>query len=530
MAVKSSVAGMMMGGTTLNLNMKKPEKVKRDTNARKSKKVLSPHEQAAKELYESFTDEQKEVFKCVMEGHNAFISGGGGCGKSFLLKGIVATLRNLYNKQCIVVAPTGVAAHHVGGVTIHKQFGFPVEKPCLKEVPKGSGNYMPLEKADMALKMTDCLIIEEVSMVEITVFDSIIASVEKANKWRNKKGIKNIQILAFGDYYQLPPVLTPDFAEFLQKNYYNSTKTCVSGELGGGYAFNSVNWEKLNFKNFLLKEIVRQKNPEMVYHLNKIREGKEGFTNYFNHATRTEPMEDGITLYPYNSQVREENKRRLAKWKGKEYVFKAKLYDNATKEDCEGQYELRLKIGVKVMFLVNDNPERKNGLTKDRPDAYKDKSLFVNGTVGILRNINIDETDHDNDYLTIEIEDTGAQVNLLRNTYEVNKYNITDDGKLNVFTIGKYEQFPICLFFCMSIHKSQGKTFSKVNLNPSAFSPGQLYVALSRATDVEHLYLEDYIREDYVMTSTEVYKFYKELEEKIKKEKELKKENERTSA
>lgn len=60
------------------------------------------------------------------------------------------------------------------------------------------------------------------------------------------------------------------------------------------------------------------------------------------------------------------------------------------------------------------------------------------------------------------------------------------------------EQIPLMLAWAMTHHKAQGKTISKACVNPRAFSPGQVYVALSRTKSFDDLCLLEKCRPDDV--------------------------------
>jgi ATP-dependent exoDNAse (exonuclease V) alpha subunit len=143
--------------------------------------------------------------------------------------------------------------------------------------------------------------------------------------------------------------------------------------------------------------------------------------------------------------------------------------------------------------------------------------MFVNGTTGIIRNIHTSENKAE-EYITIEIIPTGEHIKLKRSTNEVSVYD-EKDGKLIKKRLGYWSQFGIMLGFSCSIHKSQGLSLSKINIDPRAFNHGMLYVALSRCTSVEGIHLEDFIREDALIMDKEVANFYKNLEKNIYKHK-----------
>lgn len=141
-------------------------------------------------------NEQQKAFDTVMSGVNCFITGGAGTGKTYLTKAFVSAMQDR-GKNVMVVAPTGVAASAVGGVTIHRGFGLPATV-CINEKTMTSK-----VRVSKPLSTADAVVIDEVSMVRMDLFDSIMASVRKAGS----KAGKHIQVIAVGDFCQLPPIL-----------------------------------------------------------------------------------------------------------------------------------------------------------------------------------------------------------------------------------------------------------------------------------------------------------------------------------
>ena len=157
-----------------------------------------------------FTIGQQKAFDMIMAGHNAFITGGAGTGKSEVILAAVKELES-QGKNVIVCAPTGTAAACIGGVTIHKAFGFR-KGPCIKERTLRLSVHAP-----KLIRMADVLIIDEVSMCRMDMMDAVCASVKKAENGRGRR----MQLVVSGDFCQLPPVLVEGTGERqLIEEYY----------------------------------------------------------------------------------------------------------------------------------------------------------------------------------------------------------------------------------------------------------------------------------------------------------------------
>lgn len=314
-----------------------------------------------------------------------------------------------------------------------------------------------------------------------------------------------IQILVFGDFAQLPPVLTEEDKERL-RYYYDE-------DVRGGYAFQSPHWDECNFKFCELTEVVRQDDKNDIKHLNDIRFGKVDTVNYFNKKmSHGKPFENAVSLYSYNRDVEKKNREELAKLPDPEYSFNAILKGMTTKEEVEEHsfnYNLTVKYGAKVM--ITSNPTSSSDFYEViGPESWNSISTFANGTIGRVAYIECDPNNSDKDYIAVSVNVDGEErfIKFYRKTYELYEYKTSKYGKLSKYVRGTYKQFPLRLCYGMTIHKSQGCSFDYVNINPRNFSHGQLYVALSRCRKVENIHLEEYIRPEDIIFDKDVLDFY----------------------
>lgn len=443
-------------------------------------------------MLQNMTGDQKEAFEAVMSGANVFVSGGGGVGKSFVLRLIVYALE-IAGKNVMTCAPTGVAASNIEGVTIHRAFRLPLG-PCITEK-----TVKIMAHAPKALQITDVVVIDEVSMCRIDVFDSIVASIEKAERTSGN----HIQLVVFGDYYQLPPVI-PDNGErdFLSR-YYGE-------DIRGGYAFLSPGWHRMKFSVVELNEVVRQKDPEFAGNLNRLRIGDVSVLDYFNAKSAKEPIEGGVSLYPCNRQVSKANAEGL-QMIDEPPIHLETLYDGElSASDCAGGADvLTIKPWARIMFTANDNGKTATTLElpgKKRCYPKKEGLRYVNGSMGTVYAYQDDPDDPYNGILVIGV-DGGEIVEVSRQRYAEYEY-VTKGDKLVRRVVGHYYRFPICLAYALTIHKSQGQSYNRVNIDPACYNHGQLYVALSRCREIGNMYLMGLLQPEYLIIDPDVKDFY----------------------
>lgn len=384
----------------------------------------------------TLTKSQKLAFEYYRNGENLFIHGSAGSGKSFLIERIVEDSKKR-GKEILVCAPTGKAAVNVNGMTIHS--AFKVARGIVNIDEIFPGRRINPRDEESILDTADIIIIDEISMVRFDLFEGIVRSVKSSK-----------QLIIFGDFYQLPPVLTDKEKDAYEKTYEAKI-----------FAF-----ESLYFKNFTvieLKEIVRQKDEEFVNILNSLRRGD---SQYLKKFTINKKNENAITLVATNREVDDINSammRRLQNHSTYEAICEGKV----STDDMFADEILTLAPGAKVIFTCNDKYNR-----------------FINGTEAKIVRCGKNDVEVEIDGIIITIEPVKVDIT------EPKLVEYIIDGKrkkrIENVKVGSFSQLPLRLAWAITIHKSQGMSLSQVNINPArCFAHGQLYVAISRCRTLE---------------------------------------------
>ncbi len=431
----------------------------------------------------------KIALDLIDKGENIFVTGKAGTGKSTFLRYFMEKTTTSF----IVLAPTGVAALNVGGQTIHSFFKIlPQESASdIDEIIKRHGT----EEIEI-FKKIDLIIIDEVSMLRADLFDLMDLILSRILK--KKKPFAGKQLLLVGDLYQLPPVVTSKekkaFAELYDSPYFFSAEV----------------YDRLNIKIVEFEKIYRQKDSEFINILNRIRNGTvtDEDIDLINTRCKEDYLKEKdffVYLTPYNEIARKINEEKLSSLKGKEYVFKAEIDGEFDEGYFPTDQVLSLKKNAQVMLLTNNWD-----------------GGWVNGTIGKILDVEDEES------IIVETED-GLDVKVSPfewNIFEYEYNRINRNIKKRV--IGSFRQFPLRLSWAITIHKSQGKTFSNVvlDIGKGTFSPGQTYVALSRCTSLDGLYLKKPLSKKHIFIDRRIIKFmtesrYRQSEVEIPMEKKI---------
>lgn len=395
----------------------------------------------------------------LKQNRNILIVGAGGTGKSTLLRRFVDENQD---KKIITCAPTGTAAVNVNGSTVHSVFSVPVPAygAKLSDVP---------DATIKTLSLADIVIIDEISMCRADVFSFAMKVLKKAER---KKGSR-IRLICCGDFFQLPPVVKKTELKMFKK----------FGIDASGFPFTTKEWKDKNFKVLELTEIYRQDNETFQKRLNEIRDGDVSNLEYFKNfiiQEGDETPENTIYICGTNAEADEINNKKLNELQTLPIAYQADT--NGRIGDGPADKIILLKVGERVIFTVNDV----KGLR------------YQNGSMGTV-------TGTYADYVSVELDD-GKQINVNKYTWTLYSYKASGN-ELVKKEVGTISQIPLKPAWAITIHKSQGKTFDKAIIAPTAFAAGQLYVALSRVKSPEGLFLTKEILPEYVITSDVVSKF-----------------------
>ena len=412
--------------------------------------------------------EQQEIFNLMDKTNiNLFITGKAGTGKSYLLK----YFKKNTNKKVLYCAPTGIAAINIEGVTLHSAFGW---NNLMDDAEiKISSNRISL------LKNLDTLVIDEISMVRVDVFNQIDIILKKANN--NKKPFGGKQLIIFGDLFQLPPIANKEESEFLTDKY------------GGIFFFNSPAYRNGYFKFMEITEIFRQTDKEFIDILNNIRLGSisQKQINSINEHYVVEVPRRVMQLVPMKNEATIINDSNLNQINSQKYEYHANILvggNNIKETDFPCEFDLKLKIGALVMMITNDQEHKR----------------WVNGTLGIISDLTS---------VMVKVTINGTDFEISPVTF--NKYKCEynrEEKKLEYIVESSVSQFPLILAYAITIHKSQGMTYQQIACDlGSCFAPGQAYVALSRCSNYDKLYLTKKIDASSIIKDNVVTNFYNSI-------------------
>lgn len=410
---------------------------------------------------------QLEGIRLGNEGKNLFITGDPGCGKSTLVNNLAVNTR----KNLALLAPTGIAALNIGGSTLHRFFRFPREILI-------NDNFLDhiSEETIERIHATDTFVVDEISMNRADNFQGMDTILREFGDSKAPFGGK--QMIVVGDFQQLPPVVTPREQSTFEKHFYSP------------YAFDTKAWKEAEFNTIHLTNPHRgAEDPTFLKYLQLLKKGNKYAVDLFNENCKTEPNPNFITLASTNAIADSINSNNLYKLKGREYEFESDISGELELADYPTDKTLNLKVGARVMTLVNDNRDR-----------------FCNGDLGTIIEI------YNGRSIVVKL-DNGNEVLLSPYTWEISKY-VNVDNKLEKKVIGEFIQLPIRLGWAITIHKAQGTTLEGLNLelgNSGCFCHGQLLVALSRAKRLNGIHILTPIREKDLIFDSRVKQFHKEL-------------------
>jgi ATP-dependent DNA helicase PIF1 len=396
---------------------------------------------------------QNEALNILKTGGNVFLTGEPGAGKTYTINAYVSYLRSC-DIEPAITASTGIAATHIGGMTIHSWSGIGIKTKFDKyDLDKiGSSEYIVRR-----VRKTKVLIIDEVSMLSKNMLDMVDMVCREIKQ--NSEPFGGMQIVLVGDFFQLPPIIKRNIDDDKQETLIENKAT--------NFAYDSSAWERAQMITCYISEQYRQDDSEFLSVLSAIR-ADDVSEEHFNHIASRQVAEvdapANITkLFSHNIDVDRVNDVELAKLKTEEKSFLMTSEGNlslvtALKKGCLSPEVLKLKVGAVVMCTKNNPKER-----------------FVNGTLGTI-------IDFDN-YAGYPIVKTRNGKNI---TIEPMDWTVEENGKIRA----QISQVPLRLAWAITVHKSQGMSLDAAVMDLSqVFEFGQGYVALSRVRRISGLYL-----------------------------------------
>lgn len=416
-----------------------------------------------------------------------FLTGKAGTGKSTFLRYIAATTKKKY----IILAPTGIAAINAGGSTLHSFFKlpfYPLVPTDIRYTPRHIRQTLKYNKEKIKIiRELELLIIDEISMVRADMLD-FIDKVLRIYSGNMREPFGGKQLLMVGDVYQLEPVVTSDARQILEPFYPSA------------FFFYAHVFRQMPLVSIELRKVYRQSDPTFISILDHIRVSQVSDTDLAllnkrveqngaqtEQAPQNQDSPLSITLSARRDVVDYINRQELDALEGGSEIFQGIIEGDFPQSSLPTPQELEMKLGAQILFVKNDIDHR-----------------WVNGTLGTV--IGFDDDTHDVIYIRTE---KGKEYAVERAKWANVRYRYNDKEKKIEEEIGTYEQFPIRLAWAITVHKSQGLTFSRVRIDFSGgvFAGGQTYVALSRCTSLEGIQLKAPIQRSDIFVRNEVAQF-----------------------
>lgn len=393
-------------------------------------------------------------------GMHMFLTGKAGTGKTTFLK----ELKRRSPKRMVVTAPTGIAAINAEGMTLHSFFQLPFA-PYIPDTVFNAGKdayrYRFSKEKIRIIRSIDLLVIDEISMVRADLLDAVDSVLRRYRSPHLPFG--GVQLLMIGDLQQLAPVVKAEEWELLSKHYDTP------------YFFSSRALAETQYATIELKQTYRQTDAHFLNLLNRVRTNTADrrVLEELNRRYKPEfvpPTEERyIRLTTHNILAQNINERELGKIDRPTFVFNAVITGKFPEYSYPTDETLTLKQGAQIMFVKNDrSPEKR----------------YFNGMIGEITAI-------DEKGFYVRSKDYPEEIRVEQEQWDNSRYTLNEKTmEITEEIEGTFSQFPVRLAWAITIHKSQGLTFSHAIIDAhDSFAHGQVYVALSRCRTLEDMVL-----------------------------------------
>lgn len=393
-------------------------------------------------------------------GMHMFLTGKAGTGKTTFLK----ELKRRSPKRMVVTAPTGIAAINAEGMTLHSFFQLPFA-PYIPDTVFNAGKdayrYQFSKEKIRIIRSIDLLVIDEISMVRADLLDAVDSVLRRYRSSHLPFG--GVQLLMIGDLQQLAPVVKAEEWELLSKHYDTP------------YFFSSRALAETQYATIELKQTYRQTDAHFLNLLNRVRTNTADRRVLEELNRRYKPQfvppteERYIRLTTHNILAQNINERELGKIDRPTFVFNAVITGKFPEYSYPTDETLTLKQGAQIMFVKNDrSPEKR----------------YFNGMIGEITAI-------DEKGFYVRSKDYPEEIRVEQEQWDNSRYTLNEKTmEITEEIEGTFSQFPVRLAWAITIHKSQGLTFSHAIIDAhDSFAHGQVYVALSRCRTLEGMVL-----------------------------------------